>query len=192
MIKDYYNQNAKDLYLKTIGIDLHPIYNEFQKYLKIGCKLLDVGFGSGRDSLYFNEQRFHVVSIDFAEEVVKRGKSLLNNEVLLVDVRDIQYKNEFDAIWASAIFLHFTNEEILKILKKCSDALKDDGVMYVSFKYGADEALRKGRYFNNFNEEKWLKLIEQQNDLKVEKMWVTEDARPDRLERYWLNVILKK
>lgn len=192
MIQQYYNNNAKDLYEKTIGIDLHEIYAIFESYLKMGDKILDVGFGSGRDSLYFNDKRYDVVSIDFAKEVVVRGKSLLNNEVLLVDVEDIRYENEFDGIWASAILLHYKEENILGILERCAIALKKEGVLYVSFKYGQGETTRKGRFFNDFTEEKFESLMKKQNTLVVDKVWKTEDARSSREGHFWLNAILKK
>lgn len=192
MIQQYYNNNAKDLYEKTIGIDLHEIYTVFESYLKMGDKILDVGFGSGRDSLYFNDKRYEVVSIDFAKEVVVRGKSLLNNEVLLVDVEDIRYENEFDGIWASAILLHYKEKNILGILERCEAALKKGGVLYVSFKYGDGEATRKGRFFNDFDESKFSALMAKHPTLVVEKVWQTEDARPTRSGHYWLNAILKK
>lgn len=192
MTKQYYNLNEKDIYEKTIGIDLQDIYKVFESYLKPGAKLLDIGFGSGRDSLHFNEMRYTVVSIDFAQEVFERGKSLLNNEVLLVDVRDIQYQNEFDAIWASAVLFHFEEEEIRDILKRCQTALKDQGIMYISFKYGEGNMVRKGRFFNNFTEEKFEKLLEGIEGFKLEKMWQTEDARADHKGHFWLNVILEK
>ncbi len=192
MIQQYYNANARDLYEKTIDIDLQDIYDAFEAYLKMGDKILDVGFGSGRDSLYFCEKRYNVVSIDFAKEVVMRGKNLLNNEVLLVDVEDIRYEDEFDAIWASAVLLHSTTDKIHDILKRCHSALKPGGILYVSFKYGEGEATRKGRYFNDFNEEKFQKLMSTEDGFAIEKMWQTEDARPSRKGYYWLNALLKK
>lgn len=192
MVQQYYNANAKDLYEKTIGIDLHDIYAVFESYLKMGDKVLDVGFGSGRDSLYFSEKRYDVVSIDFAQEVVIRGKSLLNNEVLLVDVEDIRYENEFEGIWASAILLHYPEENILNILNRCYTALKPEGVIYISFKYGEGQSTRKGRFFNDFNEEKLTDLLQKQEAFVLEKMWKTEDARATRKEHFWINAILRK
>lgn len=192
MIQQYYNNNAKDLYEKTIGIDLHEIYDVFESYLKIGDKILDVGFGSGRDSLYFNEKNYDVVSIDFAKEVVTRGKSLLNNEVLLVDVEDIRYTHEFDGVWASAILLHYKEENILDILSRLADALKENGVLYISFKYGEGEATRNNRFFNDFNEEKLEALLGKQDRFKLDKIWKTQDARPSREGKYWLNATLIK
>ncbi len=192
LMKQYYNTHAMDLFKNTFDIDLGQIYMVFEEHLKSGDKILDVGFGSGRDSHYFNDQKYEVVSIDFAKEVVDRGKILLNNEVLHVDVMNIKYENEFDGIWASAILLHFHSEEILEIISKFNKALKSGGVLYISFKYGTEEKLRHGRYFNDFDETKFNELFEKQTHFKVEKLWETQDARKSHPHQYWLNAVLVK
>jgi len=190
--KQYYNKHAQEIVDRTLNVDLKPIYTEFEHFLKPGGKILDVGFGSGRDSLHFYKMGYDVVSIDYAENIVARGKILLNNEVLLVDFNKILYDNEFDGIWASAIFLHFTEDEILEGLKKCSKALQKDGIVYISFKYGEEETIRNGRFFNDFTETKFEKIVAKCNLFKVEKIWQTQDARQTHTEKYWLNIILKK
>ena len=192
MIKDYYNKNATDMIENTLKLDLQPIYGHFEKYLVPGAKLLDVGFGSGRDSLHFEARGYEVVSIDFAEEVYNRGKNLLNTEVLLVDIQQMHYQNEFDGIWASAVLFHYTTEEITRILESCYTALKAKGYMYISFKYGKDEMNRHGRYFNDFTEEKFSKLMENVDGFEILESWKTQDARPNHQEQYWLNILLAK
>lgn len=192
MIKQYYNANASGMIENTLELNLKPIYGRFEKYLKPGAKLLDVGFGSGRDSLHFDANGYEVVSIDFASEVYNRGKMLLNTEVLLVDVKDIKYKNEFDAIWASAVLFHFTEEEIKSVLVRCHEALVPNGVMYISFKYGEDELVRHGRFFNDFTEEKFTKLMKGNEMFEITEIWQTQDARQDHQHQNWLNIILTK
>lgn len=192
MIKEYYNKNASDMIENTLKLDLQPIYERFEVYLKPGVKVLDVGFGSGRDSLHFDAMSYEVVSIDFAEEVYYRGKNLLNTEVLLVDVRDIKYKNEFEGIWASAVFFHFNEQEIIDVLKRCHEALKDKGVIYLSFKYGEEAIFRHGRYFNDFTESKFTDLMKAVDGFDITEIWKTQDARVNHQSQHWLNIILTK
>ena len=192
MIKEYYNKNASDMIENTLNLDLQPIYERFEVYLKPGAKVLDVGFGSGRDSLHFDAMNYEVVSIDFAEEVYYRGKNLLNTEVLLVDVRDIKYKNEFEGIWASAVFFHFHEQEIIDVLKRCHLALKDKGVIYLSFKYGEEALFRHGRYFNDFTETKFTDLMKAVDGFAITEIWKTQDARVNHQTQHWLNIILTK
>jgi len=192
LIKQYYNEHAQKFIEKTLDVDLKPIYEVFESYLKPGIKLLDVGFGSGRDSLHFYKKGYSVVSIDYAEEIVARGKNFLDNEVLLVDFQEIEYENEFDAIWASAVFMHFTDNAILQAMNICHRALKANGYVYISFKYGENAETRKGRYFNDFTEDKFMKLFKSQQNFTVERVWITEDARTDHKCKKWVNIILKK
>lgn len=192
MIRSYYNENAQNMIERTLKLDLHPIYDRFEIYLQKGDKILDVGFGSGRDSIYFRSCGYDVVSIDFAEEVVRRGRTLLNNEVLLVDMRQMRYAEEFDAIWASAVLLHYREDEIVPLLARMRDALKPQGVVYVSFKYGDAVEERHGRMFNDFNEDKFARMMQSVEGFEIAEMWQTQDARADHESKRWLNVILKK
>lgn len=57
----YYNDHAKEYIDNTLNCDMSHLYNDFIKYLKEHDKVLDIGFGSGRDSLYFSKH-FDVVS----------------------------------------------------------------------------------------------------------------------------------
>lgn len=192
MIKSYYETNASKMIDHTLNLDLKPIYARFEHYLSCGDKLLDMGFGSGRDSLHFISKGYDVVAVDFAEEVVRRGKNLLNCEVLQVDVLNMAYHEEFDAIWASAIFLHYKENEILEMLERVRNALKEKGVIYLSFKEGTHEEERKGRFFNDFNEEKFNQLLNKVKGFEQREIWLTEDARENHKGRQWLNIILQK
>ena len=51
---NYYSKNYKECINKTKNVDMKEYYNVFEMYLKPNSKILDIGFGSGRDSLYFN------------------------------------------------------------------------------------------------------------------------------------------
>lgn len=189
---EYYNRNAESMIENTLKLDLKPIYETFEAYLRPGVKILDAGFGSGRDSLHFRSRGYEVVSIDYSPEVVRRGKTLLNNEVLNVDIRDIRYVNEFDAVWASAVFFHFEDDEIKNVLDLCWNALKDRGVLYMSFKYGKSLRQKDGRTFNDFDEEKIGALLEDVVGYDIVEIWKTKDARADHIDKYWTNVILRK
>lgn len=192
LLKQYYNEHAHEFIESTLDVDLEPIYKKFEAYLGEGDKILDVGFGSGRDSLHFYKRGYEVVSIDYAEEIVRRGKNFLNNEVLLADFKDAEYKAEFNAIWASAVFLHFSDEEILRALNASYNALISSGYVYLSFKYGEKQEVRKGRFFNDFTEETFKSLFSRHSGFEIQEIWLTDDARKNKKGKKWLNIILKK
>ena len=71
-------------------------------------------------------------------------------------------------------------------------ALKNGGVIYVSFKYGTFEGERNGRYFTDMNEERFESLMREVPAMEVLKETITSDVRPGRADEKWLNVFLRK
>ena len=106
-----------------------------------------------------------------------------------MSIEDINYINEFDAIWACASLLHLKSNKLVNVFNKCYTALKETGVMYVSFKYGDFEGIIDDRYFTYLTEESFTNLINQ-TDFKIDKLWITEYKLNRDVK--WLNVILIK
>ncbi|QEK11550.1 methyltransferase domain-containing protein [Crassaminicella thermophila] len=197
MTKNYYNQNAKIFIENTLKADMTKIYQRFEKYLKKGDRILDLGCGSGRcgsgrDSLYFMNKGYDVLAVDYAEELVKSASKLLNKEVIILDMREMDFYEEFDAIWACASILHINREDINNVIRNCEMALKNGGIFYLSFKYGDKEEWRNERFFNYYNETSFKRLIDQFSYLNIIETWKTKDVRKGREDEFWLNVIIKK
>ncbi len=190
MTKEYYSKNAKAFIERTLNVDMTAQYSLFEKHLPTKGKILDIGFGSGRDSLYFSKN-YEVVSIDNCEAFIDEGKKTLNNEVLLMDVREMNSNKEFEGIWANASLLHIPFNELSKILDNCFKALKDNGVMYMSFKYGDYEGIRNGRNFTDLNEKRLENLLINTR-FKLREANISKDVRPGKSNEKWMNVILIK
>ena len=71
----------------------------------------------------------------------------------------------------------------------CERALKDNGYMYVSFKYGDFCGLRQERYYIDLTEKSIKNYLP--NNLCPVEYKITSDVRSDREDK-WLNVILRK
>ena len=76
------------------------------------------------------------------------------------------------------------------VLIKLKNSLKENGVLYASFKYGDFEGERNGRFFNDYNEETAERLFKKL-DFKVIKTWITFDVK-DRQDEKWLNILVSK
>lgn len=188
----YYNQNADTFVEGTQTADMSEQYRFFLKYLSPGCKILDLGCGSGRDSAYFSSLDFKVTAIDGSEELCKRVKENYGIEALCIKFEDISFSAEFDAIWACASLLHVKKADMPNVMGKVSDALKPGGILYASFKYGKDERVSNGRFFNDYTEDDLGSLLTPENQLTLLEYWITEDVRPERSDERWLNFIAKK
>ena len=53
---NYYNKHAKEYINNTKDVNMKEYYDIFESYHKLQDKILDIGFGSGRDSLYFKNK----------------------------------------------------------------------------------------------------------------------------------------
>lgn len=189
-MSNYYKINKNEFIENTFNCDMSFQYNFFEKYLDKSTKnILDIGFGSGRDSLYFSK-KYEVYSIDPVEEFCEHGKSLGLKNVFCMKVQDMVYDAMFDGIWACASLLHIPSYELVDVLNRCYNALKENGIMYCSFKYGDYEGDRNGRFFMDLIEERFRQYVSK-TKFNILEVCITEDVRPNRCEK-WLNVILKK
>lgn len=187
----FYSENAWTFFENTLDSNMKSIYKNFEKNLKPKDKILDLGCGSGRDSIYFKNKGFKVVSIDYSKELCKIAKEKLNLDIVCMDMRDIHYSNEFNGIWACASLLHIEKKEILELLETCYNSLQDKGIMYLSFKQGQGEREIEKRFFNFYDEDTLIRLISC-TKFKINKIWITEDVRKEHIDVKWLNAIIRK
>ena len=189
---DYYNENAETFCENTVSADMSSQYNMFEKYLFDGARILDCGCGSGRDAKYFIEQGYDVEAIDGSEELCRRASELTKVTVKNLFFQDIEYKSEFDGVWACASLLHVPTSEIKDVFIKIAEALRDNGILYASFKYGDFEGERNGRLFTDMNEASIGLLINDIPELEIKETYISGDVREGRGDEQWLNIILIK
>ena len=196
---DYYQRNAKDFFSQTINVDMQNVYQPFLEYLpktqlSNQQKILDVGCGSGRDSVFFANQGFEVVAIDGSQNVIglaKQTDTRIYWQCLRFDeIAKQSWQNQFTGIWACASLLHVPFDDLPKILNDLLSCLRPTGILYASFKYGDNEREKDGRFFCDMNEHRWQLIGEQLDSTKALKLWQTLDNRVDRQETWW-NVLLK-
>ena len=190
-MKNYYEENSKKYIIDTFDSDMSHLYYFFEKHLKKAkIRILDIGVGSGRDSLYFQNKRYEVSSLEPVKEFCEYGKTIGLKNILNIKVEEMEFSDEFDAIWACASLLHIPSKNIVEVFNKCYKALKNNGLMYCSFKYGTFEGVRDGRYFLDLNEERLNEIIKL-TGFKILELEITNDVN-GRNKINWLNVILKK
>lgn len=188
----YYDENASSFIENTINCDMSVQYNLFLKYLNKEAKtILDLGFGSARDILYFEKLGYEVYGIDSSLVFCDKAKSLGLTNIYNLDMVDLNFKNLFDGIWACASLLHLDKENISLVLAKCYEALKNNGIMYLSFKYGNFSGIRNKRYFTDLTLDLFQELLDKNKFIILEHLQ-TSDVRPGRADEKWLNIIIKK
>ena len=193
---DFYQTNVKDFFSQTINVDMQNVYQPFLENLPKGKQaILDVGCGSGRDSVFFANQGFDVTAIDGSQNLIDLAKETdnrVNWQCMTFEEIDAQnWQNHFTGIWACASLLHVPFDDLTKLLNDLILCIKSDGILYASFKYGDSEREKDGRFFCDINEQRWQLIGEQLDSAKPVMIWQTIDNRVDRQEIWW-NVILLK
>lgn len=189
---DYYNRYASMYYENTAEVSMEEVLKEFISYLEEDDQILDLGCGSGRDTVYLEESGFIVTPLDGSEELCKLAEIMTGKEVLHLRFEELDFKEVFEGIWACASLLHISEEHIDFVLEKVIQALKPGGILYMSFKYGTFEGFRNHRYFHDYTETTMKQLLDRHPGISLEKMWTSTDVRDDRMEEKWLNVIVRK
>lgn len=188
----YYNSNAKEFVSGTISVDLELTQKKFISKLPEDALILDFGCGSGRDTKYFISQGYRVDAIDGSTELCKFASEYSGIEVKNMLFQELAEVGKYDGIWACSSILHLPPNELVDVMKKMVFALKEQGVIYTSFKYGTFIGERNSRYFTDMTEETFADFIKQIENIMVVKQWVTFDMRPKRGDERWLNLILQK
>ena len=206
----YYEDHAKEYAALTVKADMSPAYDRFLAYLPAGAGILDAGCGSGRDSLCFIKKGYDVTMLDASAGMCRCAEKLTGQKALCMGFHEIEFADRFDGIWACASLLHVSEKELKNVLAIFHRALKRDGVLYASWKYGEAERCDGERFYCDMTEEK-LKNVLARANLKAREglevceglearaglfacleCWVAEDALPSGREQKWLNVMLGK
>ncbi len=191
MTIQFYQDNADDFFDSTVNVDMSNIYQYFTENLNDSSLILDAGCGSGRDTKAFLNMGYRVEAFDASSELVSRASLYTGIEVKHAVFNDVESIAKYDAIWCCASLLHVPEMDLPKTLSKLANALKQSGILYVSFKYGDTQRDKDGRSFTDINEQRLASLVLNLNHIELGSTWITEDNRPNRREK-WLNAILIK
>jgi len=188
----YYDKHGDEYTNRTLFIDLSELYNPFREQVKRGGRILDAGCGVGRDTRYFIEHGYTVISFDASREMVRRCNEYPHAFCQNMSFKDIAYKEEFDGIWCCSSLLHLKLEEAKEAIKLLTTALKCDGVMFISLKLGKGHKRSLGRLFQYYDEDTVQELYKDDSRLEPIKLWQSKSLVVDDLDGKWLNLLLRK
>lgn len=189
---DYYDEHAESFVQNTEHADMYEAADHFLSCLKPGTSVLDFGCGSGRDSLYFLKKGYRVTALDGSSRLCRFAEKKIGIPVRCEKFSDFRDANCYEGIWACASLLHVPSIDLPSLFQRLASALKEDGVLYVSFKYGDDEGERNGRYFTDLTEKKLETLIRGISSLSIQETWISGDVRQGRGNEKWLNALIRK
>lgn len=128
----YYDKFYGKDYEKAIGV-IHWIIQKYSK--RTPGDLLDLMCGTGAHILGLSKKGYgRIVGVDSSEEMVKLAKKRLKNignaKIILSDVRNLNFVEEFDGVycWFNSLQYFFTDDNLKKVLFNVNTALKECGL----------------------------------------------------------------
>lgn len=107
------------------------------KDMVIPGKILDLGIGEGRNSLFFAEKGFHVEGVDISETALNRCKEIsrINQYKMILynlDFRDFKIlNNRYSLIIAANVLNFMKRSEVFELFSNMKSGLVDGGLIYI-------------------------------------------------------------
>lgn len=186
---------------------------QFQKMKKVlgnlkNKRVLEVGAGSGVDSLYLTKKyKTHAFCLDFSEKALEKinsnfKKYNLKCKIIRANLRKIPYPdNYFDVVFSNGVLEHFRNP--LKMILEQKRVLKKGGLLVIGVPYKYTLYTLKKLILISLN--KWytgwetqftkreLQNLIQTTNMKYVDLYYDCHPRwylPKKLQRTWLNFII--
>lgn len=187
----YYDNNADFFFQNTYQVNMESLYASFTRYLPKHAKIFDLGCGSGRDTLAFLQKGYVVEAIDYSKVLVEKATEFTGLPIRFESFYDLSEYENYDGVWACASLLHCEREKLPNVLQRILNALKINGICYMSFKYGNQERKKEGRNFTDLDEVLANDLFKLFDNIILLQQWITVDKRPSHTDE-WLNLIIRK
>ncbi len=125
--------------IKGVGKHMDKFLSIIKKYVTSG-RVLDIGCGEGRISIFFTTNGFESYGIDYVKTAVERAKKFAveadvseNTHFNVGNVLDLQYKeNFFDIVVDYSVFDHIEKQYWALYLKNLLNVLKPKGFYILS------------------------------------------------------------
>jgi 2-polyprenyl-3-methyl-5-hydroxy-6-metoxy-1,4-benzoquinol methylase len=185
---DWYSTHAAPFCARTFAIDMEPARQRFLRHVRAGGRILDVGCGSGRDSLRFHGLGYEVDARDRSPAIAEEARRRTGLAVRVEDVLEMQDDAAFDGVWASAMLIHLEDAEFHEAVRRLARAPRPGGALYISLKQDERDSAGDGRVFRFWTMDEALAAIfDGRTPLERVEEWVSVDegARGTR----WVNVI---
>jgi SAM-dependent methyltransferase len=130
-------------------------YSDFKIYeVK---RLLELGCGQGRDTIFFASNGLDVHAIDSSKIAIENINQKVRGKNISLHLRHFEARkalpfdtNYFDAVYSHMFYnMRFTDKELIYLFKESSRVLKNSGLLYFSVRSDKDVLYNKGEKIDN-------------------------------------------
>lgn len=139
-LRNYYNQEAEHRnasYKQDWKLKERKAFLDLAKHENKQI-LLELGAGTGDDSLFFMENGLKVTAVDLSAEMVKRCKEKGINAYELDYYQVTALNKQFQCVWAMNSLLHVPKTELPRVLTNIDSVLEKNGLFYMGVYGGVD------------------------------------------------------
>jgi ubiquinone/menaquinone biosynthesis C-methylase UbiE len=158
--RGFYERNALNYYEQTSSIVLSELWQLAESQLSQNSRVLDVGSGSGRDVIHFNQVGYNAIGMDYSFNLVKLSHQNVN-KVIVADMRNVPFPSEyFDLVWSIGSLLHIYKTKARTTVNELARIIKKDGFILTSLKMGkGGKKDSEGRYNVYYELEEWNNIL---------------------------------
>ncbi len=179
---DFYNKNAEKLAKEYKNSTPHKLQQFILDSIPDkNCKILEIGFGSGRELKFLTEKGFEVWGVDGSEEfikLVKRELPEISERIFHAYLPELnlpeKFSDFFDVVICIAVLMHIPKELHLLTVKNVAKYLKTEGRVILSYPLNARK--EKERFFENMNPNE-VEMIFSEAGFKKIKELITQDSQ---------------
>lgn len=232
---NYYERNVESYATRFDKFDLTQVRNRFLAALGESREvhlqstgqipqILDAGCGTGRDTAEFIRAGYAVHAFDISPAMLRLCKrkirDLVDNHDLTISnaakqsegeelsFDEMKFRNQFNGVWASASLLHVPKVDLLNTIAALIRALKPNGILFMSFRYGSGEAEFDARHYSYLRCRDLKAALNKIGTVASWEMWLSDGVGNElpwyktvaasiyswyhRKSQAWLNVVLRK
>ncbi len=108
----WYQDHTAEFIARTADVDMTPHYSRFLEHVVPGGRILDLGCGAGKASLYFTQKGYQVLAVDGCQELCDFTHRRVGCPVRHMFFEELDYTDAFDAVWACASLLHVCKADL--------------------------------------------------------------------------------
>ncbi len=154
-----------------------------KRFLPIGRSVLEIGSGGGNEALELQKAGYKVTASEFVEGFLKEIKAK-RLQTIYFDAK-LDTIPPVDAIYANAVFVHFSPQEIANFLERAKPVLQNEKVLFFSIIKG--EGYERGARKRGFERDFYYYTLNSIAPILSENSFTILEA--NNTDPKWLQII---
>ncbi len=176
----------------ALGVERSEIYDRFLGSLPKPAKILDVGSGSGRDTLACKNLGCDMDAFDASPALCAFSTQLTGVPARVQRFQDFESAPLYGGIRACASLLHAQADARPDAIRRLVHAFGPEGALYLSFQHGSDERHSEDGRFYLGMEARLRTVLTCVSDASLSEIWISQGEGSRRGRDAWINAILVK